>query len=129
MFLPLLTLVAPSTPSFGSQTITYTSLSVITEGTTTATITRIAFNATESRTTEATASVAKYVTTTTVFVEVRYGVTKEPHIVYVTTTRTMPQTFTAIEWRFVNTVTVEKTLTTYGPPPVQEEFVDRKSVV
>lgn len=128
MFLPLLTLVTSPVPGSANQTITYTSLSTITEGTTTATITFIAFNTTESRTTEATTSIVKYVTTTTVFVEVRYGVTKAPHVVYETTTRTVPQTFTAIERHFVNTVTAEKTLTTYGSPLAQGEFDDNTHV-
>jgi hypothetical protein len=120
LFLPTVTLVAPSSFSTsGSQTITYTSLSTITEGMTTATITVLAFNTTTYRTTEATMTIVKYVTTTTVFVEVRYGVTKAPHVIYVTTTTTLPKTLTQIGRHIIETTTVGQTLTTYGPPFVQ----------
>jgi hypothetical protein len=120
LFLPMVALAAPSSFSTSdSQTITYTSLSTITEGTTTATITIIAFNTTTYRTIEATTTLVKYVTTTTVFVEVRYGVTKAPHVIYVTTTTTLPKTLTQTEWHIIETTTVGQTLTTYGPPVVQ----------
>ncbi|MFH0847944.1 MAG: hypothetical protein V1857_00390, partial [archaeon] len=121
LFLPMVALAAP--PSFSTsdiQTITYTSLSTITEGITTATITFLAFNTSTYRTTEATMTIVKYTTTTTVFVEVRYGVTKAPHVVYVTTTTTLPQILTQIERYFIETKTAERTLTTYGPATLEK---------
>jgi hypothetical protein len=64
-------------------------------------------------------TIVEYVTTTTVFVEVRYGVTKAPHIVYTTTTTTLPRTLTRIERYFIETKTAEQTLTTYGLPALE----------
>jgi len=130
LFLPMVALAAPSSFSTSdSQTITYTSLSTITEGMTTATITVLAFNATTYRTIEATTTLVKYVTTTTVFVEVRYGVTKAPHMIYVTVTTTLPQTLTRIERHFIETKTTEQTLTAYGPPTLEEGVEERSHML
>jgi hypothetical protein len=130
LFLPTIALVAPQPFSTSdSQTITYASLSTITEGMTTATITVLAFNTTTYRTTEATMTVVKYTTTTTVFVEVRYGVTKAPHVIYVTVTTTLPQTLTRIERHFIETKTAEQTLTSYGPPALEEGVEERSHML
>ncbi len=103
-----------------NQTITYTSFSTITEGTTTGTITILVFNTTTSRTIEATMMVVKYVTTTTVFVEVERGVTKAAYMILTVTTTTLSQPMTQIEQHFIETKTVEQTLTTYGPPTTED---------
>jgi hypothetical protein len=112
-----------SLPSFSismaeTKTITYTSLSTITEGTVNATITIIQFATTIHTAANATKTIAKYVNTTTIFVDVRYEVTKAPKVLYYYTTITIPRTFTFTDVVFVQTTLSEATLTTYVALPL-----------
>ena len=112
-----------------AKTITYTSLSTITEGATNATITRVQFATTTHMATNITRTLTSYVGTTTVFVEVRCGVTKEPRVVYHYATITIPRTATVWSHIVVETALIEGTLTTYASPPVEETGVVDRTLV